>query len=90
VQQSIIWAGTKVYTPLALRVRWPHISPPGVRVKCGKSTAPAITLPDHSAVYTVECGRPQGGREGRSNAYKLNNNLQLYASAPPTENVHET
>src|SRR6218665_694286 len=49
------------YTTLALRVRWPHISPPGVRVKCGKSTAPAITLPDHSAVYNVQCGRPQGG-----------------------------
>ena len=38
------------YTPLAFRVRWPHISPHGVRIKCGKSTAPAITLPDRSAV----------------------------------------
>jgi len=37
-------------------MKWSHISPPGVRVKCGKSIASAITLPDHSAVYNVECG----------------------------------
>jgi len=61
VPQSIIWASTKAYTFLALRVRRPHISPPGARVKFGKSTATAIALPDHSAVYNVECGRPQGG-----------------------------
>jgi len=32
-----------------------------LRVKCGISTAPAITLPDHNAVYDVKCGHPQGG-----------------------------
>jgi len=26
-----------------------------------QQTAPAITLPDHSAVYNVKCGHPQGG-----------------------------
>src|SRR6218665_1408452 len=39
----------------------PHVGPPGVRVKCGKSTAPTIRLPDHSAVHDVKCGRPHGG-----------------------------
>ena len=57
-----MWAGAKAYTPLALRVRWQHISPSGIRVKYGRSTAPAITLPDHSPVHNVECERPQVGR----------------------------
>jgi len=33
----------------------------GSNAQFGKSTAPAITLPDHSAMYNVTCGRPQGG-----------------------------
>jgi len=64
VPQSIIWADTKAYTPLALRARQfrqPTYQPTWGKVKCGKSTAQAITLPDHSAVYDVKCGRPQGG-----------------------------
>jgi len=32
-----------------------------VNAERGKSTAPTITLPDHSAVHNVKCGRPQGG-----------------------------
>jgi len=56
-----MWAGTNAYTPLALRVRWLHISAPGAQVQCGKLTAQTITLPDHSAVYNVECRHPQGG-----------------------------
>ena len=32
----------------------------GLNSECGKSTATAITQPDHSAVYNVKCGRPQG------------------------------
>src|SRR6218665_1358434 len=37
--------------------------------KINKSKAPAITLPDHSAVYNVKCGRLQG-RGVLSNADK--------------------
>ena len=62
--QGIIWAGTKAYNLLLsgrCNLDDPHISPPGVRSKCGISTAPAITLPDHSAVHDVIGGRPQGG-----------------------------
>src|SRR6218665_4038550 len=45
-------------------LRDPHISTPGVRVKCGKSTAPTITL-QTSAIYNVKCGRPQGKGFGK-------------------------
>jgi len=37
----------------------------GLNSECGKSTATAITQPDHSAVYNVKCGRPQGGGFGQ-------------------------
>ena len=57
--QSIIWAGTKAYIQLTLRVRllitWPTYQP-----TWGKS----IMLSDHRAVYDAKCGRPQSGRRG--------------------------
>ena len=54
--QSIIWVGTKAYTPVAQgeEILMTHISAHlgyGSNAECGKSTAPAITLPAHS----VQC-----------------------------------
>ena len=78
--QSIIWAGTKAYIQLTLRVRllitWPtwgwYVKS---RVKCPDDineqrilTAPAITLSDHRAVYDAKSGRPQMVGGGWSNA----------------------